>query len=82
LILTLISAVIFLLYSIPNKKEILKKDSYIYILPTKKSTIFQKTDKDYSVEVSIKRGDFVKIILGDGDKSMIGWVKENDLSKN
>ncbi|WP_375722638.1 hypothetical protein LXN10_08605 [Arcobacter sp. KX21116] len=82
LIVALISAVILLLYSIPNKTEILKKDSYIYILPTKKSTIFQKTDTEHEVQVSIKRGDFVKVILGEGDKSMIGWVKENDLSKN
>ena len=82
LIIALISAIILLLYSIPNKTKILKKDSYIYILPTKKSTIFQKTDKEYEVKVSIKRGDFVKVILGEGDKSMIGWVKENDLSKN
>jgi len=82
LIFILISAIGLLTYSIPNKTGILKKDSYIYILPTKKSTIFQKTNKDYLVEVSIKRGEFVKIIVGEGDKSMIGWVKENDLIKN
>jgi hypothetical protein len=82
LIFILISAIGLLTYSIPNKTSILKKDSYIYILPTKKSTIFQKTNKDYLVEVSIKRGEFVKIIVGEGDKSMIGWVKENDLIKN
>ncbi|WP_428026272.1 hypothetical protein [Arcobacter sp.] len=82
LIFTLISCIGALIYSIPNKTSILKKDSYVYILPTKKSTIFQKTDKDYIVEVSIKRGEFVKIIVEQGDKSMIGWVKENDLIKN
>ncbi|PLY08225.1 MAG: hypothetical protein C0626_13545 [Arcobacter sp.] len=82
LILTLIACVGLLIYSIPNKTSTLKKDSYIYILPTKKSTIFQKTNKDYLVEVSIKRGDFVKIIVEQGDKSMIGWVKEDDLNKN
>jgi hypothetical protein len=71
-----------LIYSIPNKTSTLKKDSYIYILPTKKSTIFQKTNKDHVVEVSIKRGEFVKIIVEQGDKSMIGWVKEDDLNKN
>ncbi len=82
LILTLISCIGTLIYSIPNKTSLLKKDSYIYILPTKKSTIFQKTDKDHVVEVSIKRGEFIKIIVEQGDKSMIGWVKENDLIKN
>lgn len=82
LILTLVSCIGLLIYSIPNKTSILKKDSYIYILPTKKSTIFQKTDKDHIVEVSIKRGDFVKIIVEQGNKSMIGWVKQNDLTKN
>ncbi|WP_419763777.1 MAG: hypothetical protein ACNI28_08215 [Arcobacter sp.] len=82
LILTLISCVGLLIYSIPNKTSTLKKDSYIYILPTKKSTIFQKTTKDYVVEVSIKRGEFIKIIVEQGDKSMIGWVKQNDLIKN
>lgn len=66
----------------PNQTNILKKDSYIYILPTKKSTIFQKTNKDYVVEVSIQRGDFIKIIFNQDNKSMIGWVKKDDLLKN
>lgn len=82
LIMTLLSLIVLLIYVMPNETKVLKKDSYIYILPTKKSTIFQKTNKDYVVEVSIKRGEFVKIIFSQGDKSMIGWVKENDLSKN
>jgi hydrogenase-4 membrane subunit HyfE len=82
LILTLISCVGVLIYSIPNKTGILKKDSYIFILPTNKSTIFQKTDNNLLVEISIKRGEFVKIIVGQGDESMIGWVKEDDIIKN
>ena len=82
LILTLISCVGVLIYSIPNKTGILKKDSYIYILPTNKSTIFQKTENNLLVEISIKRGEFVKIIVGQGDESMIGWAKEDDIIKN
>lgn len=82
LIAGLISLIVLLVYVMPNKTGLIKKDSYIYILPTKKSTIFQKTNKDYVVEISIKRGDFIKVIFNQGNKSMIGWVKEDDLVKN
>lgn len=82
LIFALISIITLLIYIMPNQTSILKKDSYIYILPTKKSTIFQKTNKNYVVEVSIKRGDFIKIIFNQDNKSMIGWVKKDDLIKN
>ncbi len=82
LILGLISLIFLLIYVMPNQTSVLKKDSYIYILPTKKSTIFQKTNKDYMVEVSIERGEFIKIIFNQDNKSMIGWVKKDDLVKN
>lgn len=82
LIFGLISLILLLIYVMPNQTNILKKDSYIYILPTKKSTIFQKTNRDYTVEVSIQRGDFIKIIFNQDNKSMIGWVKKDDLLKN
>lgn len=82
LIFGLLSLIVLLIYVMPNQTSLLKKDSYIYILPTKKSTIFQKTNKDYIVEVSIKRGEFVKVIFSQGNKSMIGWVKQDDLGKN
>ena len=82
LILSLISLIVLLIYIFPNKKAILKKDSFIYILPTKKSTVFQKTSNNLSVEVSIQRGDFIKIIVNQDDKNIIGWVKKDDLIKN
>lgn len=82
LIASLIALIVLLVYVMPNKTAILKKDSYIYILPTKKSTIFQKTNKDFVVEVSIKRGEFIKVVFNQDNNSLIGWVKEEDLVKN
>ncbi|GAB1466272.1 hypothetical protein MASR2M54_17720 [Aliarcobacter cryaerophilus] len=57
-----------------------KADSYIYILPTKNSTVFFKTQKDERVEALEKRENFVKVLGVDSD--FIGWVKEESFEKN
>ena len=82
LILSLLALVFLLMYMMPNQTKTLKANSNIYILPTKNSTIFRKTNKDYNVEVSIQKAGFVKVIFYVGSNSMIGWVKEEDLVKN
>lgn len=80
LFFTLISLVVAVLYNLPNKKGLIKTDSYIYILPTKNSTIFFKTEKDEKVEALEKRENFVKVLGVDSD--FIGWVKEESFEKN
>lgn len=58
---------------IPSEVIILKKDSAIYILPTKNSTIFYVTDKEIKAKLLDKKGEYLKIELDDGK---IGWIKQ------
>ncbi len=81
LILFLIVAIVFILFTMPNKTVKLKANSVIYILPTKNSTIFQKTKNELVVEDMKRKNDFVKIMFGN-DNKFIGWVKEKDVIKN
>ncbi len=80
LFLSIILFIISVVYFIPNSKGIIKKESYVYILPTKNSTIFFKLDKNQKVEVLNKKNNFIKVI-GIEDK-FIGWVKEESFEKN
>ena len=60
----------------------LKANSVIYILPTKNSTIFQKTKNEVIVEDMKRKSGFVKIMFGVQENKFIGWVKEEDVIKN
>lgn len=80
LLLTIFSLLLAVFYNMPNTKGFVKQDSYIYILPTKNSTIFFKTTKNEEVEILEKRENFVKV-LGLENK-FIGWVKEDNFEKN
>lgn len=82
LISGLVMLIIFILLSMPNKVSFLKNNSLVYILPTKNSTIFLKTDKTISIEIVNKKDDFIKIMFDLNDKSIIGWVKESNVVKN
>ena len=82
LILFLILTIVFILFVMPNKTIKLKANSVIYILPTKNSTIFQKTKDEIVVKDMKRKSGFVKIMIGSGDNKFIGWVKEEDVSKN
>lgn len=82
LVLFLITAIIFILFAMPNKTVKLKANSVVYILPTKNSTIFQKTKNEIIVEDMKRKNNFVKIMIGSGDNKFIGWVKEKDVIKN
>src|SRR5574344_1882510 len=80
LFFTFISLIVAIIYNLPNQKSVIKTDSYIYILPTKNSTVFFKTQKDERVEALEKRENFVKVLGVDSD--FIGWVKEESFEKN
>lgn len=80
LFFTFISLIVAIIYNLPNQKGVIKTDSYIYILPTKNSTVFFKTQKDERVEALEKRENFVKVLGVDSD--FIGWVKEESFEKN
>ncbi len=82
IILFLISLIFFIIFVMPNKTIKLKPNSVIYILPTKNSTIFQKTTESISVEDMKRKNGFVKVMFRSGDNKYIGWVKEQDVSKN
>jgi len=64
----------------PNKQGIVKKDSFVYILPTKNSTIFFKLEENQKVEVLNTKSDFIKIM--GIDNKFIGWVKEENFEEN
>ncbi|MCG3719840.1 hypothetical protein L5F50_11655, partial [Aliarcobacter butzleri] len=74
LFLTIISLITAVLYNLPNSTGIVKPDSFVYILPTKNSTIFFKVDKEEKVEVLQTKNGFIKV-LG-VDNGFIGWIKE------
>lgn len=78
--LMFISLIFAIIYNFPNQKGYVSKDSFIYILPTKNSTIFFKTTNKERVEVLEKKGQFKKV-LG-LDNSFIGWIKEESFEKN
>ena len=80
LIFTLIFFVISLIYFLPNSSVIAKKDSFVYILPTKNSTIFFKLENDQKVEILEKKNGFIKV-LGN-ESNFIGWIKEESFGTN
>ncbi len=57
----------------------ISKNSKIFILPTKNSTIFYITPKALKVQKINTREDYIKIILPNGK---IGWVKEKNVIHN
>jgi len=77
---SIILLIVSIIYLMPNKTGIVKKDSYIYILPTKNSTIFFKLDKTQKVEVLNTKKGFIKVM--GIDNNFIGWIKEENFGKN
>lgn len=80
LIVSIILLIISIVYLMPNSTGIVKKDSYIYILPTKNSTIFFKLKNKEKVEVLNRKSEFIKVM--GIDKKFIGWIKEENFGKN
>lgn len=80
LYISLILLVISIIYFLPNSTGIVKKDSFVYILPTKNSTIFFKLENDQKVEILEKKHGFIKILGKESD--FIGWIKEESFGTN
>jgi uncharacterized protein YgiM (DUF1202 family) len=76
----LIFLLISIIYFLPNSVGVVKKDSFVYILPTKNSTIFFKLQNNQSVEILDKKNGFVKVLIL--DSNFIGWIKEENLGTN
>lgn len=80
LFLTIVSLITAIIYNLPNSKGVVKPDSFVYILPTKNSTIFFKVNKEEKVEVLQTKNGFIKV-LGE-DNGFIGWIKEDSFEAN
>jgi hypothetical protein len=80
LIIALIFLLISIIYFLPNSVGTVKKDSFVYILPTKNSTIFFKLQNNQSVEILDKKNGFIKVLIL--DSNFIGWIKEDNLGTN
>ena len=74
LIISGILLIISIIYLLPNEKGIVKKDSNVYILPTRNSTIFFKLENNQNIEVLDKKNGFIKVLGVDSE--FIGWIKE------
>ncbi len=73
LIISGILLIISIIYLLPNEKGIVKKDSNVYILPTRNSTIFFKLENNQNVEVLDRKNGFIKVLGVDSE--FIGWIK-------
>ena len=80
LFFTIITLIVAISYNYPNTKGVIKKDSYVYILPTRNSTVFFLSNKEERVEVLEKRENFYKVLGIDYD--FIGWIKEESFEKD
>jgi len=63
----------------PLRSIFISKNSKIYILPIKNSTIFYITPNKMKVQKLNKRENYIKIIL---PNKKIGWVKDKNVIKN
>ena len=63
----------------PLKNISIAKNSKVYILPIKNSTIFYIAPKKIEVQKLSERENYIKIIL---PNKKIGWVKEQNVVKN
>ena len=80
LAISIILLILTVIYLMPNRTGIVKKDAYIYILPTKNSTIFFQLKNEEEVEVLNTKKEFIKV-MGIKNK-FIGWIKEENFGKN
>ena len=76
MVLVMIFVVILAYFFIPNKKIVLKEGTSVYILPTKKSTIFKTLEQRELVEVINKKENFKKVLF---ENKNIGWIRVEDV---
>lgn len=79
LLVTIICGLYLIYIYLPNRNFLIQKDTNVFILPTKNSSVFFKTESDVYVEVLDSQKGYIKVLLPD-DK--IGWVSEDDIGKN
>ncbi|BCD68195.1 hypothetical protein [Nitratiruptor sp. YY09-18] len=77
--LTLLVAGIAIYIAIPLQKICVKQGAKIYILPTKKSTVFEINHHQRSYMKLNEVNGYSKIKL---DEKKVGWVRDEDLCKN
>lgn len=83
LIIVLLLTIMSILYLLPNKMGIIKDKSVVYILPTKKSTIFYNLTSRRNAEILNNKDGFVKVMFHDrNNNKIIGWIKEENIVKN
>lgn len=80
LVISIILFIISVIYLMPNRTGLVKEGTFIYILPTKNSTIFFKLEKSQKVEVLNSKSEFIKVM--GIDNKFIGWIKEENLGTN
>ncbi|MDR1285332.1 MAG: hypothetical protein LBJ88_03930 [Campylobacteraceae bacterium] len=79
-LLAAILAAIYLFYANnPFNKVSIHSDTSIRVLPTEKSSIFHVTEGELEVEKLSSKNGYIKILLPSG---RIGWVKEENVTKN
>ncbi len=80
LIISIILLIISIIYLLPNEKAVVRKDTNVYILPTKNSTIFFRVENNQNVEILDRKNGFIKVLGLDNE--FIGWIKEESLGTN
>jgi hypothetical protein len=79
LIFMTIMIIILAYLFIPNKKILLNEDTKVYILPTSNSTVYKILERKHIVEIINQKDKFIKVLF---DNENIGWIRENDVTKN
>jgi len=79
LFLALILAIYTIYSKLITNNLTVPKGVAIQILPTHNSSVFFKTNQAMDVKVLLKKNGFTKVLL---PNTKIGWIKDDDLSKN
>jgi hypothetical protein len=73
LILTFILIILLVILLLPNKKIKIQKNTRLYILPHKNSTVFMTTTSNIEAEYLKDTNGFKKVLL---KNKKIGWIKQ------
>lgn len=76
LILSGIFVIVIAFLYLPNKKIVLEKNSKVYILPTKNSTVYKVLERRDLVEIIDQKEGFKKVLF---ENQNTGWIKEDDI---
>ncbi len=80
LLILALGLVIYTVYSkLITNNLLVDQNVTIRILPTQNSTVFFRTSQKMQVKVLLKKNGYTKVLLPD---TKIGWIKDDDLSKN